>query len=132
MALWYKIFKEFSAIFLSFFNFHYTCKSCPPLGALKKDKNVFVFFKYFVPPKNILTYNNLKVFRMGLGVTSKYIGPDANFSDWPLVAAVRLHQRTQVDAYCANPLSEPLWLGVGYHIPEPRSPAGPNGYSMVV
>ena len=43
MALWYKIFKEFLAIFQSFFNFHYTCKSWPPLGALKKDKNVFIF-----------------------------------------------------------------------------------------
>ena len=44
-------YKDFLAIFQAFFNFHYTCKSCPPLGALKKDKNVFVFLNISSPPR---------------------------------------------------------------------------------
>ena len=65
MALWYKIFKEFSN-HLSIFIIY--GKVDPHSELLKRTKNVFIFFKYFTPPPKYLNLQQSKSRQNGLKI----------------------------------------------------------------
>ena len=51
------------------FQFSLYMQKLTPLGALKKEKNVFFFFKYHVPPKIKLNLQQSKSHQNGLKIS---------------------------------------------------------------